>query len=240
MKKKVLLVEDNIEISDLIVLHIENDGFQIDKALDGEIGLSKAQNNQYSLIILDLSLPKVGGLEICKSLREGGNLTPILILSAWSEDSDKVNGLLVGADAYLTKPFSLKSLTENVQHLIDGGSQTTTIEKSLDLTCKVIAFKNFTIDTERKIIIINGKHVTMDSKAYNLLNLLVCNQGKIFTRSEILQLIWGFDLRTYRYKVTSCINRIRRKIEPDFLKPIYILSDEGGFKFNEKILSMQN
>lgn len=237
MKKKILLVEDSIEISDLVELHLVNSGFQIDKAFDGAIGLSKAIGNQYHLIILDLSLPQKNGIEICQTLRKTGDLTPILMLSAWSENSDKIRGYKVGANAYLTKPFRLKALTESVNSLIKNKPNTSILYcNDNDSINKKLTFQDFTIDLEEKVLMKNNQIIPMTYKEYCLLHLLALNPGKVYSRSEILTLIWGFDLRAYRYKVTSYISKIRRKVEPDFLNPIYILpSNEGGFKFNEQM-----
>jgi len=236
--KSILLIEDSIEISELVEMHLKNLGFHVDKAFDGEIGLSKAQNNQYNLIILDLFLPTKSGMEICQILRKQEDLTPILILSARSEDSDKVRGFNLGANAYLTKPFNLKSLTDSVEILLD--EKKVEIKKPVNLTCGLLIFKDFTLDTGQQILKVRGKIVPMDQKEYQLLGLLACNPGVIYSRGEILKLIWGFDLRAYRHKVTSYISTIRQKIEPNFLKPHYILiSHDGGFKFNKKIKSMK-
>ncbi len=241
MNKRVLLIEDSIEINTLIELHLENLNFDVDKAFDGDIGLDKAINNKYNLIILDLFLPKVGGLEICQSLRNAGDKTPILLVSAMSENPDKNKCFEVGANAYLTKPFSIQTLTENVQKLTEANNVDTLIKNVTSLDCKTHAFKDFIIDTEKHVLIVNSETLFLKEKEYQLLNLFVCNPGKIFSRSEILKLIWGFDLKEYRYKVNSCVSRIRQKVEPDFSNPIYILpSNEGGYKFNEQMLSSEN
>jgi len=233
-KRSILLVEDNNEISALVEIHLENLNFQLDKAFDGETGLNKAKNNQYNLIILDLFLPKKDGIEVCKTLRELGILTPVLMLSSRSENFDKIRGFKVGADAYLTKPFNLKKLSHSIESLIGDNNQLK-IGKPSKLTCAVLVFKDFTLDTNQQIISIGNRIIPMKPKEYALLSLLACNPGIVYSRKEILQLIWGFDLKEYRYKVTSYISQIRQKIEPNFLNPNYILaSQDGGFKFNEK------
>jgi len=235
--KKILLIEDSIEISELVEIHLKNLGFHLEKAFDGEMGLRKAKNNQYHLIILDLFLPKIGGMEICDALRKHGDSTPILMLSARSENADKLKGFNLGANAYLTKPFNLQSLTDSVKALLDKKKVETL--KPNRSTCELLVFKHFTLDTEQQILKINGRIIHMDQKEYQLLSLLACNPGIVYSRSEILKEIWGFDLQAYRYKVTSYISKIRQKIEPNFLKPYYILvSPNGSFKFNEKIVPM--
>jgi len=240
VEKKILLVEDNIEISNLIELHLKNLDFQIDKAYDGEIGFQKARKNQYSLIILDIFLPSMDGMEICQNLRASGDKTLILMLSARSENSDKVKGFKTGANAYLTKPFNLKTLSDSVNQLISDSDKQTEVKKISNVQCDLQVFKDFTLDTYHKILKVKGVIVPMEEKEGKLLSLLVCNPGIVYSRSEILKLIWGFDLKTYRYKVTSCISKIRQKVEPNFQKPNYILASvEGGFKFNEKILPLK-
>lgn len=239
--KKILLVEDSVEISDLIDLHLKSLDYQIDKAYDGNIGLEKASINQYSLIILDLFLPGKDGIEICQTLRQSGDSTPILILSARAENTDKIRGFKTGANAYLTKPFNLKSLSNCVKDLIENNGISKKVKKQNGPSCNIQIFKDFTIDTVRKVLVVKGKLTAIEEKEYQLLCLLVCNPGMTYSRSEILKHIWGFDLKAYRYKVTSYISKIRQKIEPNFQKPKYILASlQGGFKFNEKILPLKH
>jgi len=233
--KDVLLIEDNIELSELVEIHLSNLNLHIDKAFDGITGLNKARRNYYNLIILDLFLPRIDGIEVCRALRASGDLTPVLILSSRAEDFDKVGGFKVGANAYLTKPFNLITLIRNVKNLLVG-DYNIKVDKPSNFFCNTLVFKDFTFDTKQQLLIIKNSIIPMDEKEQQLLGLLICNPGIVYSRSEILKLIWGFDLKTYRYKVTSLVNRVRQKIELDFLNPHYILvTDEGGFKFNEEI-----
>jgi len=228
--KKVLVVEDDKSIAELLEIHLKDLNCEVSLASDGETGLDNALNKQFDLIVLDLMLPKLSGLEICKELRKKDDYTPILMLTAKSEELDKVLGLEVGADDYLTKPFSIREFIARVKAIfrrIEAIQKENTNEDD-------ISVGNLKIEVSKRKVLLDNKRVDLTPKEFDLLHLLATHPGRTYTREQLLSLLWGYQYNGYEHTVNSHINRLRSKIESDLSNPKYILTSWGvGYRFNE-------
>ncbi len=232
--KNVLVIEDDINIVDLLEIHLADLDCNIDKAHDGELGLQLASSNKYDLIILDIMLPKMEGMEVCRQIRARKNVTPILMLTAKSEEIDKVLGLETGADDYLTKPFSVREFIARVKAIFRRAKLMK--ESMSDTKDPVLKYDNLRVDIDKRKVTIEDKRVELSPKEFELLTLLASNPGKSFSRQRILNLVWGYDFEGYEHTVNSHINRLRGKIEKDINEPQFILTTWGvGYRFNEDI-----
>ena len=231
--KKVLIIEDDPNIVNLLEIHLKDLGCETQTAFDGESGLSQALETANDLVILDIMLPKMDGMEVCRQLRAAKNHTPILMLTARSEEIDKVLGLETGADDYLTKPFSVREFIARVKAIFRRAKMNTDNDESTDQ--KVITTKGLTIDKDKRKIILDGKRLDLTPKEFDLLVLLASNPGHSYSRNRLLRLVWGYEFEGYEHTVNSHINRLRAKIEPDPNKPVYILTTWGvGYRFNDE------
>jgi two-component system, OmpR family, alkaline phosphatase synthesis response regulator PhoP len=233
--KKVLVVEDDHDIVDLLEIHLKDLDCELDKAYDGNTGLQKALSETYDLIILDVMLPGPDGMEICRRLRAKEIRTPIMMLTAKAEEIDKVLGLELGADDYLTKPFSVREFIARVKAIFRRMEM---IEANLTQSQKssLLKFGELSIDLDKRKVTINENRVELSPKEFELLSLLASHPGKSYDRSRILNLVWGYDFEGYEHTVNSHINRLRGKIEPDIQNPTYILTSWGvGYRFNEEL-----
>jgi two-component system, OmpR family, alkaline phosphatase synthesis response regulator PhoP len=233
--KKVLVVEDDPDIVKLLEIHLQDLHCGTDTANAGTVGLTKALQGNYDLIILDLMLPGMDGLEVCRRLRASEVTTPVLMLTAKSEEIDKVLGLEMGADDYLTKPFGVREFIARVKAIFrrqELWGTTTSGQKAPP----VLRFGDLTVDIDMRRATISGKRVELSPKEFDLLGLLASNPGKSYDRSRILDLVWGYEFEGYEHTVNSHINRLRSKIEPDIASPIYILTTWGvGYRFNDEL-----
>ncbi len=233
MQRKVLVVEDDKDIQQLVTLHLRDLGCLCDVASDGEVGLEKALKNKYDLLILDIMLPGVDGLEICKEVRSEKNYTPILMLTSRSEELDKVLGLELGADDYLTKPFSIRELLARVKAIF---RRIEAVKDDVEgVGKKQIQFGELHIDIEKRTVKLHGEKVELTAKEFDLLALFARNPGRAYTRQHLLDTVWGYQFEGYDHTVNSHINRLRAKIEPDPTNPKYIQTVWGvGYKFSEE------
>jgi len=232
--KNVLVVEDDPNIVDLLEIHLKDLGCKLTKAYDGEEGFYQASNNAFDLIILDLMLPKLDGMEVCRKIRAQNINTPILMLTAKSEEIDKVLGLETGADDYLTKPFSVREFIARIKAIF---RRTRMMKESLEQAQpQVLRFSDLSIDIEKRKVTLSDRRVELSPKEFELLSLMASNPGKSYNRSRLLSLVWGYDFDGYEHTVNSHINRLRTKIEPDISNPTYILTTWGvGYRFNEEV-----
>jgi two-component system OmpR family response regulator len=232
MQRRVLVVEDHREIAELVRLHLADLGCAVDLAFDGAVGLAQAQTGAYDLLILDLMLPQVDGLEICKRLRAAAAYMPILMITSKSSEFDRVLGLELGADDYLTKPFSVvelmarvKAIFRRVDALGKGGPK----PPPARLRCGELD-----IDMERRRVTLAGREVELTAKEFDLLAFFAAHPGRVFNRGQLLDRVWGYSHSGYEHTVNSHINRLRAKIEQDPAKPRYILTVWSvGYKFAE-------
>ncbi|VAW11034.1 response regulator DrrA [hydrothermal vent metagenome] len=229
--KQILIIEDDPEIIKLLEIHLTDLIYTTSKALDGELGLKMALEKDYDLILLDLTLPSMDGVEICKRLREKKN-TPIIMLTAKSEEIDRVLGLEIGADDYITKPFSIRELLARVKAVLRrAGSKKNERQNTIS-----ISFEGLSIDIDKRKVLLNDKRTELSPKEFELLVLMASNPGRNYTRTQLLNMIWGYNFEGYEHTVNSHINRLRAKIEDDMANPKYILTTWGvGYKFNEDL-----
>ena len=232
MGKRILIIEDNRELAQLLELHLQDLSFRVDITLDGVSGITKAEANKYDLIILDIMLPGLDGLEICRRLRSTSSFVPILMLTSKSSEMDRVIGLELGADDYVTKPFSIIELMARVKAIIRRVDSMKKPEAE-GVTDNIHA-GDMLIDIERRIVTLNSKPVDVTMKEFDLLLHFARHPGRVYTRSQLLDQVWGYSHEGYEHTVNSHINRLRSKIEENPANPRYILTVWGvGYKFAE-------
>ena len=229
MSKTILIIEDNRDLCGLLDLHLRDMNFQVDLAYDGNTGLSKARARTYDLIILDLMLPGMDGLEVCKRLRKDKLYPPILMLTAKSSEVDRVVGLEIGADDYVTKPFSIpellarvKAILRRVEELKQTGSH--------DLLTE-LRVGDLILDTEKRTVLLKGEPIDLTAKEFDLLLHFAQNPGRVYSRAQLLDSVWGYGYEGYEHTVNSHINRLRSKIEKNPSNPAFIITVRGvGYK----------
>ncbi len=234
-EKRVIIIEDDPEISELLKIHLHDMGCETDRYGDGKQGLDAVLNNPPDLIILDIMLPSMDGIEVCRLVRANNVTTPILMLTARSEEIDRVLGLEIGADDYMTKPFSIREFLARVKAMF---RRSRLIEDQLkeSESPRILQYDGLSIDVERRKVTLGEERVELSPKEFELLVLMASNPGKSYNRSRLLNLIWGYDFEGYEHTVNSHINRLRTKIEADTNNPKYILTMWGvGYKFNEDL-----
>ena len=226
----VLVVEDDREIAGLVKLHLQDLGCRVDVVHDGASGLERALGGSYSLVILDLMLPRMEGLEVCRRLRARPDYTPVLMLTAKSSEVDRVVGLEIGADDYLTKPFSIRELLARVKALfrrIEALGPATSGDGAGRIEVAGLA-----IDLAGRRVSVDGRAVDLTAREFDLLVQFARHPGHVFTRAQLLDLVWGYARDCYQHTVNSHINRLRAKIEDDPSRPRYVLTVWGvGYKF---------
>ena len=231
MRRRVLIIEDEPDIARLVQTHLRDIGLDADVALDGAKGLQLFAANEYQLVVLDLMLPDTDGLSICRKMRETGGYVPILMLTAKSTELDRVLGLEVGADDYLTKPFSVPELLARIKALfrrIDALSSPKQGPRKEEL----IERKGLVIDTGQRTVRVREREVELTAKEFDLLLFFARQPGRVFSRIQLLDQVWGYNHDGYEHTVNSHINRLRGKIEADPSNPDYILTVWGvGYKF---------
>jgi DNA-binding response OmpR family regulator len=228
--KNILLVEDDPEITGLLNLHFRSQAYNFVTAPDGRTARDKVLEGNFHLIILDITLPDISGLELCQFFRKHNDNTPIMMLTSHSEESDKVLALELGADDYVTKPFGVLELMARTKALLRRGENTQPIE----VEKSIITFKELTIDAVKRKACIQGDRLDLTPKEFDLLLLLATNPGKTFSRNDLLDMVWGVAFLGYEHTITSHINRLRIKIETNLHKPEYILTSWGtGYRFSE-------
>lgn len=230
--KQFLVVEDNDDIANLVSLHLQDLGAEVQLASDGNVGLSLAQKKRFDLIILDLMLPGIDGLEICRRLRGSDNNTPILMLTARSAELDRIVGLEMGADDYLPKPFSVRELVARAKAILRRVEDRNTLSSS----SQHLRAGDLSLDQARREVIITGTPIDLTAREFDLLWHFATHPGQVFTRSQLLDSVWGYGHEGYEHTVNSHINRLRSKIEKDSSAPRYILTVWGvGYKFSNQL-----
>jgi two-component system alkaline phosphatase synthesis response regulator PhoP len=227
--RTILVVDDEIKIVQLVRDYLEHAGFKVRSAGDGRIALSLVQSEKPDLVILDLGLPHMDGLDFTRQLRKSSNL-PIIMLTARSEESDKLVGLELGADDYITKPFSPKELVARVRVLFRRLDSLTTspqeIVRALDLTLDISRLRVTAVDRALE---------ELTPTEFELLLTLARSPGRVFTRAQLLDALHGTAFESYERAIDAHIKNVRRKIEPDQTQPRYVLTVYGvGYKFSEE------
>ena len=237
--RHILVIEDAHDIAQLVQMHLSDAGYRVDVASDGRSGLDKALSKTYDLVILDLMLPGLDGLEICRRLRARPEYVLILMLTSKGTELDRVLGLEIGADDYLTKPFSIRELLARVKALFRRTQATQNGDKS---DCPgaeknepdVIRSGELVIETAKRKVSLSGKMLSLTAKEFDLLYQFACHPGRVYTRTQLLDNVWGLGYEGYEHTVNSHINRLRAKIEDDPAHPRYLLTVWGvGYKFRD-------
>jgi len=232
--KQVLIIEDDKNIIELLTIHLTDLSCEVYTQTNGKDAFEIAISNSFDLIILDLMLPGMNGMDICRRIRIQDRTTPILILSAKSEEIDKVLGLETGADDYLTKPFSVREFIARVK-VIFRRSEENILGQSKQLKTR-IKIDDLEIDLDKRKVLLNTIRIDLSPKEFDLISLLAANPGKSYSRMQLLNLIWGYNFEGYEHTVNTHINRLRGKIEKDISNPRYILTTWGvGYRFNEDL-----
>lgn len=233
MKKNVLLIEDHDDIASLIDMHLTDLGCQVVVANNGLDGLKQAELETFDLIILDLMLPGMDGLELCRRIRKQSHYTPIVMLTSKSSELDRVLGLEIGADDYVTKPFSIREFIARVKSQFRRGEATLNIEKQ---ELSTLMRGDLYIDIDKRTIRIDNRHIDLTAKEFDLLLQFIRNPGRVYSRAQLLDMVWGYGHEGYEHTVNSHINRLRGKIEHDPNHPKFILTVWGvGYKFNDAL-----
>jgi len=229
-QKKILVVEDERDINELVSYNLKKQGFITESAFNGAEALRKIQKGKYDLIVLDLMLPEMDGMELCRILRAERAPVPIIMLTARSEEIDRVLGLELGADDYVVKPFSTRELMARVKAVLRRAAAGA--EGGIG---KILKTGDLEIDGEKFLVKKKGKPVTLSAMEFKLLNYLAERPGKVFSRDFLLDALWGNDSFVEPRTVDVHIRRLREKIEDDASNPVYILTKRAvGYYFSEE------
>jgi len=233
MSHKVLIIEDDPDIARLVQMHLQDIDCEAEIAKDGNAGISRFKSAAFDLVILDLMLPGKDGLSVCRELRNGETYTPILMLTAKSSELDRVLGLEMGADDYLTKPFSVAELKARIKALfrrVDALSQPVVSA----VGNQIIRHGDLIIDQTKHMVSVAGQEVDLTAREFELLLCFARNPGRVYSRTQLLDQVWGYNHEGYEHTVNTHINRLRAKIEQNAADPKYILTVWGvGYKFAE-------
>ncbi len=222
MAKKVLVVDDEKLIVKGIRFSLEQDGMEVDCAYDGEEALQLATENRYDMILLDVMLPKMDGFQVCQQIREFSDV-PVVMLTAKGDDMDKILGLEYGADDYITKPFNILEVKARIKAIM----RRTTGKSGVDEKGNVIQNGDLKLDLDSRRLFILGREVNLTAKEFDILELLVTNPGKVYSRDNLLNLIWGFDYPGDARTVDVHVRRLREKIETSPSEPKYVHTKWG-------------
>ena len=233
--RRALIVEDNREIAALVKLHLRDVQCEADIVGDGRRGLELAAERRYDLVVLDLMLPEMDGLAVCREIRMLPGYIPILMLTAKSTELDRVLGLEMGADDYLVKPFSVRELQARVRALFRRVEALTSAVATAGAD-EVLERGGLRIETGKRRVSIDGREVTLTAREFDLLAHFARHPGQVFNRARLLDQVWGYNHEGYEHTVNSHINRLRAKIERDPSAPEYILTVWGvGYKFSDRL-----
>lgn len=228
--KHLLLVEDDPDIAKILADNLREEGYRVDVIADGDAALTVIAANHYDMLLLDVMLPGVDGLEICRRVRAGQVYTPIIIVSSKSSDVQRVVGLEIGADDYITKPFSLAEVVARVRALLRRAAALN--RPIAEQSSTIIVTQGLRIDAQSRTVALDGQSVALTAREFDLLNFFARHPGRMLTRLELLNQVWGYSHDGYEHTVNSHINRLRAKIEADPANPTRILTVWGlGYKF---------
>lgn len=233
MERIILIIDDDKELCALMKKCAEQEGLDADAAYAGREGLSQIadQNRIYCLVILDVMLPGMNGFEVLSEIRKSSTV-PVLMLTAKGDEIDKITGLRLGADDYLTKPFSINELMARVNSLI---RRYTTLNPMMGINMERMVMKGMVIDKANRIVFVNDNPVELTSKEFDLLSFLASNKGRVFTKKQIYTQVWEEEYAFDDSNIMSFISKLRKKIEPDPDHPFYILTVRGvGYRFNKE------
>lgn len=229
MAKKVLVVDDEKLIVKGIRFSLEQDGMEVTCAYDGEEALRLAQENKFDMILLDIMLPKMDGFEVCQAIREFSNM-PIVMLTAKGDDMDKILGLEYGADDYITKPFNILEVKARIKAIM----RRTAASEPKEENSKVIESGDLKLDCESRRLFVQGREINLTAKEFDLLELLVMKPNKVYSRENLLNLVWGYEYPGDVRTVDVHVRRLREKIEPNPSEPKYVHTKWGVGYFYQK------
>jgi len=230
-QRKVLVVEDNLDIAALVRLHLEDLDCQVTVASNGTVGLQRAQTGSFDLIVLDLMLPGIDGLELCRKLRAGAVYSPILMLTAKSSNIDRVVGLEMGADDYMSKPFDIHEFLARVKAIFRRAE---VFSDTKIAGPQKITRGDLFLDLEKRLVRIASAAIELTSKEFDLLAYFAAHPGRVYTRQQLMDEVWGLGYEGYEHTVNSHINRLRAKIEEGNEDYRYIQTVWGvGYRFND-------
>jgi len=238
MGAEILVAEDQADIRDLIALNLRQAGYAVTPVADGRAALDNQLERAADLLILDLMMPGLDGLEVCKALRAKGTATPILMLTAKSTELDRVLGLELGADDYLTKPFSMAELLARVKALLRRAELLRQAQKSQAQGTGTASLRNGEVEIQvaRREVKVRGQAVELTALEFDLLLYFAQHPGHVFARAQLLDAVWGYSHEGYEHTVTTHINRLRAKLESDPMRPQLILTVRGaGYKMRDPL-----
>ena len=234
MKKKILVIEDDLDMAGILKDQLEDAGYTVTVANNGSSGLEIARKQEHDLIILDLMLPETDGLEICRQVRALPGYIPILMLTALSSEVDKVVGLEMGADDYMTKPFSLRELIARVRTILRRENTVRADKKEEEP--ETIHRGDLVIDVGKRRVTRSGTNIDLTGKEFDLLLHFARKPGRVYSRQQLLDQVWGYGFEGYAYTVNTHINKLRSKLEPDRNDPRYIQTVWGvGYRFTDDL-----
>jgi DNA-binding response OmpR family regulator len=236
MSAEILVAEDQADIRDLIALNLRHAGYAVTPVADGRAALDSQAARAADLLILDLMMPGLDGLEVCKALRASGRATPILMLTAKSTELDRVLGLELGADDYLTKPFSMAELLARVKALLRRAELLRQAQKNQAQGAGSAIMRNGELEIQpaRREVKVRGQPVELTALEFELLLYFAQHPGHVFSRAQLLDAVWGYSHEGYEHTVTTHINRLRAKLEADPMRPLIILTVRGaGYKMRD-------
>jgi two-component system response regulator ResD len=223
---KVLIVDDEPNIREVVGLYLRRDGHDIISAADGEEALEVFRESEPDLVVLDLMLPKMSGLEVCRRMRADRRV-PMILLTARGEEEERIVGLSLGADDYVVKPFSPRELAARVAAVLRRVE-----ESSGDVDQKVLSFDGLRIDPNKRETLVRGESVNLTAREFDLLHHLASSPGRVYTRDQLMELVWGYTFSADTSTVTVHVRRLREKVEPDPARPRYLQTVWGfGYKF---------
>ena len=223
---KVLIVDDEPNIREVVGLYLRRDGHTVVSATDGEEALEVFQESEPDLVVLDLMLPKMSGLEVCRRMRADRRV-PLIMLTARGEEEERIVGLSLGADDYVVKPFSPRELAARVAAVLRRVE-----ESSERVDQRVLSFDGLRIDPNTREVLVQGEPVTLTTREFDLLYRLASSPSRVYTRDQLMELVWGYTFSADTSTVTVHVRRLREKVEPDPAKPRYLQTVWGvGYKF---------
>lgn len=229
-KPHIVIIEDDSDISELLKLHLENNGYRVTTFSNGQDGLDFLLTEGADALVLDLNLNGLSGIDVCRELRNEGSNTPILMLTARSEEGDKVTGLETGADDYMTKPFSVREFVARMKAMLRRSNLQIDVKEAQ----QPIRIKDLEINPLIRKVTLKSERLELTPKEFELLFLLASNPGVTFDRAKLLNKVWGYNFEGYEHTVNSHINRLRSKLEEDPANPHYVLTTWGvGYRFTD-------
>ena len=233
MSKRILIVEDEKNIIDIVSFNLSREGYDTMEAMDGKTGLQLALEQDPDLILLDLMLPEMNGFDVCRSLREQGRTTPVIMLTAREEETDKIMGLELGADDYITKPFSMRELLARIRANIRRSDMAPAAMSAAPSSAR-LDLGRIVVDTELMVVYKDGKTLELSQREYELIKFLASQPGKVFSREALMEHVWNYDGYVGDVRaVDVAVRRLREKLEDDPATPIFLVTRRGlGYLFN--------